>query len=98
MSQDRSVEVLQEMEQAIARAQEVLTAAQDARTQNGLGSQEEALARLESQLSPEDIALVDAQVAEEVARIEDEIKARQMHSGNTASASASAPRRKRQMV
>ncbi|MPM46317.1 hypothetical protein SDC9_93015 [bioreactor metagenome] len=100
MSQNRSEDALREAQEAIASAEQLLEASAATRAQAGASSLDEARAQLESQLSAEDIAMVEAQVHEEITRIQDDIKARRMHSGNSsASASAGgAVRRSRQMI
>ena len=98
--QNRSEQTLQEARQAIQAARRTLEAVADARAQGGAsGSPEELCAHLESQLSADDIAQVEARVQEEVASIRDDIKARQMHSSKpTTAASTLAARRTRQII
>lgn len=97
---NRSEQTLQEARQTIQAAHRTLEAIADARVLEGVsGSPEELCAQLESQLSAEDIAQVDARVQEEIARIRDDIKARQMHSSKpTTGASTLAARRTRQII
>ena len=98
--QNRSEQTMQEAREAIRVARQTLEAITHARTQDGApGTPAELRAHLESQLSAEDIAQVEARVQEEVARIRDDIKARQMHSSKpTAGASTLAARRTRQII
>ncbi|MBF5007536.1 hypothetical protein [Diaphorobacter caeni] len=97
--QTRSDEILNEARQIIADAQQVLDAAASAHAHSGQGSPQEHRAQLESQLSAEDIAQVEANVQAEMARIRDDIKARSMHGSKPSSnPAATQARRTRQMI
>lgn len=79
MNQPDAVETVEKFEQTLKRAQDLLAAADEGRAQAGFASRHEAQEFLETQLSKQEIADVDDEVAQEIGRIHDEIAANQLH-------------------
>ena len=85
-----------ELDEALAEAQSGLAESRAAREKAGFGG-DEALAKLESQLSPEDVAQVNAQVQAEMERIDRDIRFRSAQRGQSGTTSAQL-RKSRQMI
>lgn len=97
VNQPSAMEAMEKFQHSVRRAKDLLAAADEARAQAGFGSRREAQEFLERQLSAQEIADVDDAVAQEMARIRDEVAAHQMPGSGTRMASGG-KRHLRQML